>query len=152
VTSPSRLYWWLTEFFSIPSHGVGGADKSYNAMCRAYTRDLVATATQSQAIIDWLNGAMDLHCHVPGGPTTVGPTLLGMTGWRWTYLRGRCQTTVGTRILLETQYCERQTPFTPPVRVNGYVWLPQGFDPGPAFRHNDAHTNQTVRSCICWYR
>ena len=47
---------------------------------------------------------------------------------------------------LGTQYCQRQTPFTPPVRANGYVWLPQSFDPGPAFCRNNAHTNQTVRS------
>lgn len=63
VTSPLALDWWLTEFFQISHFPGGGApSKTLNALQREYTKRL--KSTQSQAVLDWLNTAMDLHYHV----------------------------------------------------------------------------------------
>jgi len=71
VHSPGRgLDWWLNDFFSPPNRD-GAHLKLYNAMTRNFTRDL--TSMQIQAILDWLNAAMDLHYHPSGGPNPVGP-------------------------------------------------------------------------------
>ena len=53
---PSR---WSTEFFSVPAGLDGSPGKLLNAITRFYTGDL--TTERSQAVLDWLNAAMNLH-------------------------------------------------------------------------------------------
>jgi len=73
VTSPLTLDWWLTDFFGAPDPDRGGCApfKTLNASSRYYTCDLATT--RSQAVLDWLNAAMDLHYCPLGGSGTVGP-------------------------------------------------------------------------------
>lgn len=73
VTSSSKLDWWLTDSFGVPDPcGKGGAPfKSLNAIHRRYTSRL--TTTRSQAVLDWLNAAMNLHFRPIGRPEIPGP-------------------------------------------------------------------------------
>ena len=60
VTSSQDLDWWLTEFFSVDrGRGRGASYKEVNAIVRDYTIHL--ETTRSQAVLDWLNAALDLH-------------------------------------------------------------------------------------------
>lgn len=60
VDSSISLDWWLTQFFSISSTG-SATEKLLNATTRNYTEQLKSATGQSQAVLDWLNAAMDLH-------------------------------------------------------------------------------------------
>ena len=72
VTSSLGLYWWLTQFFSVEPGEVGGAPpKIANASGRYYTKSL--TTTRSQAVLDWLDAAMDLHYHADKEDSLGGP-------------------------------------------------------------------------------
>jgi len=68
VESSSGLNWWLSDFFC--PHGRGGEAgapvKLLNAATRFYTGGL--RSAQGQAVLDWLNAAMDLHYCPMGGP------------------------------------------------------------------------------------
>jgi len=86
------LDWWLTQFFGGPNGYAPAASKSHNATTRYYTRLL--TATDSQAILDWLNAAMDLHYHAEEGSRVLVPNPLWNGGkaleamWRETLKKG----------------------------------------------------------------
>jgi len=71
VDSPqSGLDWWITQFFGNPPGWPPAAAKEHNSLNRAHTRHLKSTG--SQAILDWLNAAMDLHHgHPPFGPNPL---------------------------------------------------------------------------------
>ena len=68
VETTWSLEWWLGDFFCARDRvgAVGAIAKHYNAFSRYFTQDLAST--RSQAVLDWLNAAMDLHHHVAGGP------------------------------------------------------------------------------------
>ena len=60
VTSPHNLDWWFTKFFAVDHRrGAGGTYKEVNALGRHFTNHL--KTTRSQAVLDWVNAALDLH-------------------------------------------------------------------------------------------
>ena len=74
VDSPSRpLDLWLTKFFYLPEGGLldGPDPKILNAQSRQWTKRL--SSERSQAVLDWLNAAMDLHFHRIKWPNPAGP-------------------------------------------------------------------------------
>jgi len=73
VESDFSLDWWLGDFFCARDRAgvVGAPAKCLNAITRFFTSGL--RSTRSQAILGWLNAAMDLHHHAVGGPNPVGP-------------------------------------------------------------------------------
>lgn len=69
VTSSHNLDWWFTNFFAVDHRqGCGGTYKEVNAVTRHYTNHL--KTTQSQASLDWLNAALDLH-YCDRGPNPI---------------------------------------------------------------------------------
>ena len=60
VTSSQSLDWWLTKYFAVDrGRGRGSTYKEANAFVRHYTNHL--ETTRSQAVLDWVNAALDLY-------------------------------------------------------------------------------------------